>query len=378
MYLDRTYRPRRRRRGLGRFWPLIVLAVLAIILYEQQPAWLAPRSYAPTAIPTRSAISFLADADIAYRSGNIDAAIAAYEQVMRLEPANPKPLAQLSSLYLILQDLDKSRALAEQAVALAPKDPEALNALARILDWQGEYEDAANYAMDALEIDPNNATALAILGEIYTDVGNWNGAEDYLQQAVDLDPENVMALRNWAFLYEMRGDYEAAIAAYDRAIAVAPYRFDLYMGRGRQYRVGLQDFEKAIEDYRKAVEVYAAPVTLDTLGDGLYYYGDFLGAVRELRKAIELDPTYGPAQVHLGMALYARRNYEDAAAALETGLALVGDKARIEQIYTLGLAHIYKDPTECDKALVWLRKALEIDPQSGPALEGLSLCQQPH
>jgi tetratricopeptide (TPR) repeat protein len=376
MYLDRTYRPRRRRRGLGRFWPLIVLAALAIILYEQQPSWLAPRSNAPTAIPTRSAISFLADADIAYRSGNIDAAIAAYEQVMRLEPANPKPLAQLSSLYLILQDLDKSRALAEQAVALAPKDPEALNALARILDWQGEYEDAANYAMDALEVDPKNATSLAILGEIYTDVGNWNGAEDYLQQAIELDPENVMALRNWAFLYEMRGDYAAAIAAYDRAIAVAPYRFDLYMGRGRQYRIGLQDFDKAIEDYRKAVEVYAAPVTLDTLGDGLYYNSDFLGAVRELRKAIELDPTYGPAQVHLGMALYARRNYEDAAAALETGLALIGDKARIEQIYTLGLAHVYKDPTECDKAIVWLNKALEVDPQSGPALEGLSLCRQ--
>ncbi len=378
MYLDRTYRPRRRRRGIGRFWPLILLAAVGIILYEQQPSWLAPGSAAPTPIPTRSAISFLADADIAYRSGNIAAAITAYERVMQLEPANPKPLAQLSALYLILQDLNQSRALAEQAVALAPKDPEALNALARILDWQGEYEDALNYAMDALEIDPENATSLAILAEIYTDVGNWNLAESYLQQALEIDPENVTALRNQAFLHEMRGDYEAAIAAYDRAIEVAPYRFDFYMGRGRQYRIGLLDFERAIEDYRKAVEVYEAPVTLDTLGDGLYYYGDFLGAVRELRKAVELDPEYGPAHVHLGMALYARRNYEDAAASLETGLALVGDNARIEQIYTLGLAHIYKDPTECDKAIVWLNKALEIDPQSGPALEGLSLCSQPN
>lgn len=376
MYLDRTYRPRRQRRGMARFWPLVLLAALGIILYEQQPSWLAPGHGEPTPIPTRSAISFLADADIAYRSGKIADAITAYERVMELEPANPKPLAELSSIYLILQDFDRSRVLAEQAVALAPKDPQSLNALARILDWQGEYEDALNYAMDALEIEPENATSLAILAEIYTDVGNWNVAENYLQQALALEPKNVMALRNEAFLYEMRGDYESAVAAYDRAIAVAPYRFDLYMGRGRQYRIGLQDFDKAIEDYRKAVEVYEAPVTLDTLGDGLYYNSDFLGAVRELRKAIELDPEYGPAQVHLGMALYARRNYEDAAAALETGLALMGDKVRIEQIYTLGLAHIYKDPTECDKAAVWLNKALEIDPQSGPALEGLSICSQ--
>jgi len=375
MYLDRTYRPRRRRRGLGRYWPLMLLIALGIILYEQQPSWLAPGRAAPTAIPTRSAVSYLADADIAYRSGDIAGAIAAYEQVMRLEPQNPKPLAALSSLYLILHDLDRSRQLAEQAVALAPKDPEALNAMARILDWQGDYDAAVNYALDALEIEPENATTLAILGEIYTDVGNWAVAEDYLQQAQAADPENVMALRNQAYLHEMRGEYEAAIQVYERAIAVAPYRFDLYMERGRQYRVGLQDFEKAIEDYRKAVEAYKAPVTLDALGDGLYNYGDHLQAVRVLQEAVELDPEYGPAQVHLGMALYARRNYEDAAAALEKGLALVGDAARIEQIYTLGLAHIYKDPTECDKARVWLNKALEIDPQSGPALEGLSLCK---
>jgi tetratricopeptide (TPR) repeat protein len=75
------------------------------------------------------------------------------------------------------------------------------------------------------------------------------------------------------------------------------------------------------------------------------------------------------------MALYARRNYEDAADALEKGLNILGDDVRIEQIYTLGLAHIYKEPTECDKAIVWLRKALEVDPETGPALEGISLCE---
>jgi tetratricopeptide (TPR) repeat protein len=175
----------------------------------------------------------------------------------------------------------------------------------------------------------------------------------------------------------MRGQYESAIQVYERAIAIAPYRFDLYMELGRQYRVGLLDFEQAIENYRKAADAYKAPVTLDALGDGLYTYGDYLGAVRVLREAVEIDPAYGPAQVHLGMALYARRNYEDAAVALEKGLALVGDRARIEQVYTAGLAHIYKDPTECDKAEVWLRKALEIDPQSGPALEGLAICSKP-
>ena len=374
MQLDRTYKPRRRRRGFVRLWPLIVLVVVGIVLYEQRPSWLISQPLAPTPVPTRSAVSFLADAEIALKAGDIVRAIEAYNQVMRLEPDNPQPLADLSALYLVLQDLPKSLEMAERAVSLDPENPDALNALARAQDWHGEYEAALNSALDALEIDPQNATSLAILGEIYTDVGNWDVAEDYLQQASEIEPENVTLLRNSAYLHEMQGDYEAAVDLYDQAIAAAPNRFDLYIEKGRQYRIGLLDYDKANENYRKAVEVYRTAVTLDALGDGLYNSGDHLQAVRVLREAAELDPEYGPALVHLGMALYARRNYEDAAVELGKGLNIVGDDVRIEQIYTLGLAHVYKSPSECDKAEVWLRKALEIDPESGPALEGLRLC----
>src|SRR5688572_13559800 len=162
----------------------MVLAVLGIVVYEKQPSLDMAGLAEPTVVSIRRAVSFLADADIAYRSGNIADAIAAYEQVMRLEPANPKPLAALSALYLILQDLDASYKLAQQGLAIAPNDVEVLNAIARIEDWRGEYEAAIRHAMDAQEIDPQNATTLAILGEIYTDVGNWEVAEDYLAQAL--------------------------------------------------------------------------------------------------------------------------------------------------------------------------------------------------
>jgi tetratricopeptide (TPR) repeat protein len=377
MYLDRTYHPRRRRRGIMRFWPLMLLAILGIILYEQQPDWLVNRMPEPTVIPTRSAVSFLADADIAYRSGNISGAIAAYQEVMRLEPTNPKPLAALSALKLILKDLDESYLLAQQALELAPRDVEVLNAAARIENWRGDNEIAIQHAFDAQELEPQNATTLAILAEIYTDEGNRDFAQEYLDQALALEPDNVMALRNQAYLYEIQGDYENAIASYEAAIAVAPYRFDLYIEKGRQYRVGLLDFEAANAAYRQAVEAYEAPVTLDALGDGLYNAGNNLGAVETLRRAVDLDPEYGPALVHLGMAYYARRNYEDAVTNLEKGLAIIGDSARIEQVYTAGLAHIYKAPSECDKAEPWLRRALAMHPDATPASEGLRLCNLP-
>ncbi len=374
MYLNREYKPRRRSRGFGRFWPLYLLIVVVIILYEQRPAWLVNPQFGPTPTPTLGAVAFLADAQTALREGQYDAALEALARVTELDPQNADALIELSRLHLIFQNVPQALAEAERAVELAPDDPEALNTLARALDWEGDLETGLDYALDALSMDPDNATTLAVIAEIYTDVGSWETAGQYIDEALAADPTNVLALRNQAYLLERQGAYEEAVAAYQRAVDIAPNRFDLYIEKARQFRIGLLDYEQANEAYQAAVDIYPSVVTLDALGDGLYNAGDHLRAVQVLRNAVEMDPQYGPAQLHLGMALYARRNYEDAAVALEKGLAVLGEKARIEQIYTAGLAHIYKDPPECAKAEPWLRMALEIDAESGPALDGLRVC----
>lgn len=376
MYLDRTYRARRRRRDWTQFWPLYLIIVIGIVLYEQQPTWLLPKNPTPTPVPTRAAIAFIADATSALRAGDYDVALTAYEQVTRLEPTNAEAWVAQSEIQLIFGNVAKARQLAQRAVEVTPENPQALTAFARALNWADENEAAINAALDALEINPEYAPAMAVLAEIYTDEGNWAVAEEYLQQALTREPENVTALRNRAYLYERQGDYENAIAALQQAIAVAPQRFDLYIELGRQYRVGLADYVKANEAYANAVKTHEAPITLDAQGDGLYNSGDHLQAVRVLRKAVEIDPEYGPALVHLGMALYARRNYEDAALYLQQGLERLGDRARIEQLYTAGLAYINKEPRECERAIPWLLKALELDAEATPALQGLAACEQ--
>lgn len=372
MYLDRTYRPRRRRQGFERFWPLYLLIVLGIILYEQQPDWLSSKQVQPTPTPTRSAISFLADADSALKAGKYDEAMAGYAEVNRVEPSNVDAWIAQSEVEMIFREPQKAYAFAQKALVLTPKNPRALTAAARALNWLNKNEEALNAALDALEVDPKYATALAVLGEIYTDEGNVIQAEDYLKQAQAIDPKNVTMLRNWAYLAQRRQQYDEAIKFYDNALVVAPLRFDLLLEKGLLYRVSLADYQKANTAYERAVRIYKSAVTLDYYGDGLYNSGDHLQAVRVLREAVELDPNYGPALAHLGMALYIRRNYEDAVDPLEKGIKLLGDKARIEQFYTLGLAYIYKEPSDCDKAAFWLNKALTIDPTNNPALSGMN------
>jgi tetratricopeptide (TPR) repeat protein len=280
-----------------------------------------------------------------------------------------------SRLYMLDQNIAAAYDAAAQAIEIDPKNANALAALGRAEDWLGQFDNALNHALDAYEVDPNNVETLAVLGEIYTDVGNLDIAQEYLTQALTLDPNHVLALRNQSYLLEKRGKYDEAIAALDQALAQDPQRSDLFIEKARIYRVGKNDIGKAIEAYRAAVDANKTPITLDSLGEGLYNAGDHLQAVRVLQDAVELDPNYGPALVHLGMVWYARRNYEDSATDLEKGLALIGeDRAREEYLYTAGLAHINKEPRECDKAIPWLEKALEKNPESEPALAGMRIC----
>ncbi len=374
MYLDRTYKPRRRRRNRFPLWPFILLAVIGIVLYEQQPQWLNPAAYQPTPQPTRAAVSVLAEAEEMLQAGDIDGALENYARVAELEPQNPEPLVVQSDLQLARRDLDAAQTLAQQAVNVAPENDAALTALARALDWQGEYDAALNYGLDALEIDPQNATALAVIGEIYTDVGDTVRASSYISQALALEPDNVTALRNRAFLAEREGEYERAIQLYDEAIEVAPHRFDLYMEKARQYSNGLGDQAAANVILEQAVDVYESPLTLDALGYGLFEDGDSLTAVRTLEKAKDLNPEYGPVRVHLGMAYYSRLNFESAIEDLRDGVRLMGEDARIEHFFYLGLAYYYSEPRECDLAVPVLNNVLEIEPTNSIAQSAIANC----
>ena len=162
MQLDRDYRPRRRGGWLGKLWPLLILFVVAVVLYETQPNWLVQRQVMPTPTPTLSIVTFMADAQASLSRGDYGAAIAAYTQVSRLQPENPEPLVIMARLQMINQDIPAAYAVARRAVDAAPENAAALTALARAEDWLGEFETALDRALDAFEIDPNNVETLAV------------------------------------------------------------------------------------------------------------------------------------------------------------------------------------------------------------------------
>jgi tetratricopeptide (TPR) repeat protein len=372
MNIDRRYHGRRRRSP----WPFIVLLfVLAGGMYL-----LATRTrffenpfnpLMPTPTPTRSAVSYLAEAEDYYQAGKLKSALEAYAHVAELEPTNDEAFRQQAWLLILLGHPTKAIPLAEKAVEISDS-PDNQSILAMALDWDGRYDDAIKLALQAVDKDPLSAVAHAVLAEVYADKNNWARALEEAQTAVKLDPESAMAQRNLGYVLDLQGRHEEALTAFDRAAEIAPKLGYIYLTAGNSY-LALNDYEGMLAEYEKAAA--ANPdnaVAQDALGHASALSGDPDRAISVLRRAIEIDPEYGLSYAHLGRVYYTQLNWEAAienfAKAFDLGVK------KEEFFYEAGLAYAYLD--DCPNAVKWLQKALELNPESAPAQQGIDRCAE--
>ena len=372
MYIDRRYRGRRRRSP----WPIIALLIIILVpgIYL-----LATRTHffenpfnplQPTPTPTRSAVSYLADAEDNYKAGRLAAAADAYLRVAELEPQNDEPLNRLAWLWILRGHPERAVEMARKAVALN-ESAANLSMLAMALDWNSEYEEAIKIALQALDKDPLSAEAHAITGEIYADRNNWTRALAEAEQAVKLEPNNALVQRSLGYVFSMQGRHEEALETYAHAAELAPNLGYIPISAGNIHLI-LNEYDDAIALFEQAVRANPdIPTGYDALGHTSALNGDPDRAISTLRKAIELDAEYAPAYAHLAGVYYTQLNWESAVEYFTKSFAL-GLKNE-EFFYEAGLAYAYLD--DCTNARVWLEKALDLNPDSRPAQDGLKRCE---
>jgi len=383
MYIDRRYRSKYRRRSR---WPitLAVMALAAAVLYALLSAGILVvrpgphgvsikpydpfRPVLPSMTPTRSALSYLAEAEDDYQAGKLASASEAYARAAALEPGNDEAYQWQAWLLVLRGHPTDAVPLARKAVTLKPS---AMNLamLAISLDWSESYDEALSTALKAVDADPLSAEAHAALAEVYADKNNWMALQE-AQNAVKINPSSVIAQRDLGYVLQYEGRYADAVAAYAKAAQIAPYLGYVFVSAGNTY-MAMGDNTNAIAQYQKAVDANPDdPVGYDNLGRASGLAGDPDTAIATLRKAIEVDPTYGLAYAHLAEVYYSRFNYE---AAIENFQKAVDEGVRGEQYYyEYGLS--YYDLNDCRNATVWLQKALEVNPDSKLAQDALQLC----
>lgn len=202
---------------------------------------------------------------------------------------SPDQKNQATSHYTLglshLQSGSPTMALKEllEAVKLNPNAAEIHAALAQAYQVKRAYPEAEQHYLKALSLSDNDPRYQNNLAALYIDMENWDKAIEYFHLASSnlLFMSTERALTGMGYAYFRKGDYPAAISAYNEARAIAP-------------------------NY--------APISL-RLGELHYALGQDEAAFSAIEKAIEQLPSYAEAHYRMGLVYLRWQRLSDAAEA---------------------------------------------------------------
>ena len=233
----------------------------------------------------------------------------------------------------IVRALYPQRSASERAVLIRPRttDTEAYDLYMRGRNkWRQRTRDGLQQAVvffeEAIERDPTFAMAHAGLAATYVNLSNFGylnpgealaRAEVAADRALAIDPLLVEGHATKGFVLASRLEFEAAEAAFQRAIKLNPnfswahhYYTLLLLMMGRT--------NEALEQNRQALatEPLSLPANA-TQGIILLQRGDYPAADRELQRALTLSPNFQLTQYYLGVVRAALGRDADAGQLLE-------------------------------------------------------------
>ena len=189
--------------------------------------------------------------------------------------------------------------------------PESASAWA----WLGEAKQHLNQNAlpdldKALDLAPDSVLVRSLRGLYWQRLGNLDNAVNEFLIASALEPENPYWHTALGDAYARSGDSLLALAAYEQATSLSPndpFYWNLLALFSANYamnpeEIGLFAAEQAISLRPEEVAF------IDTLGWVYFILGKDEKAEEEFMRAIDLNPNFGAAHLHLGM-LYLKRNH---------------------------------------------------------------------
>jgi tetratricopeptide (TPR) repeat protein len=287
--------------------------------------------------------------------GEDGAAIAAFEQAVRLNPALPASWSLLEGLYrragnprqaenaaahvgllkrqpmeivaatslLADNDIDDAEKLITAFIARHGRHPEALRLLARIV--RDDIREAELLLAEVLTCAPHYASARFEYAEALAHRRKYLQAREQVAHLVELDPQNATYRTLEATVAVGLGDFETAIALYKDLLVREPSSPDLHLWLGHALKSAGR-VPDAIESYRAAIasrptfgEAWWSLANLKTYR----FDDDALAQMRHLDTAPNADPADRIAMSFaLGKALEDRGDIEASWTAYAHGNAM--------------------------------------------------------
>jgi Flp pilus assembly protein TadD len=146
----------------------------------------------PDDVPAREAL-----ADALGAAGNVNEAVALYEEVLARAPANEAYLERAAQVAEHLGQEDKAIAYYRRALTINPSRAALHAGLGRVLTTQHDWDAAAHELEAGLRLDPFDLDARKRLVHVYLKLGRRERARKELDRVLGFDPPDAAALRSW-------------------------------------------------------------------------------------------------------------------------------------------------------------------------------------
>ena len=271
------------------------------------------------------------------------------------------------------ESLREGRRLLQQALEVDPTftDAEAMLSDMYLMEAANFEENAAanlhlaaEAAERALRQNPSSLAALQSMGDIYAETGQNAQAIRTLRQTVALAPNSETSWDFLGYAYHYAGLVEQAEQAYRRSRQLNPTTTRIYWMHGRMLLyIGRPD--EAEHVMRQALAANPDQFkAMAFLGEFLYYQGKTAEAEPILNRAVQLGKNNGDmVPLWLSAFLYASRGERQK---INPSLFEYKPQDVIDGDVAYWAGSMYALLGERDKAMVWLKRAVELGNQNYP------------
>ncbi|MBU0480395.1 MAG: tetratricopeptide repeat protein [Proteobacteria bacterium] len=194
---------------------------------------------------------------------------------------------------------------------------------------------------------------------------HWRNSDALYENSLKINSRSWMSLHNLGALAQIRGQYNEAMAYYEKALAVkpdSPIAWSIYRDIGSLYRI-TGEYEKSIAAYRKSLDFWPEAPAYYGLGQTYLAMGDPAAAIPVLIRAVEKDPRMLDAYHALASAYYSVGRRGEAQSIVARSLAIAPGQAELHAI----LGNIYSDVGQDRQAIAEYQRALALNPRLGDA-----------
>jgi tetratricopeptide (TPR) repeat protein len=256
------------------------------------------------------------------------------------------------------------------AAVAAPVEPaQASIDQARDLRAAGREDEALALLSRAIELNPTLTVAHLEVAEIQEEKGDFTAAERSYSTAAVQQPANFDAQYGHGRVLQALNRLAESVRAYLRALALRPDHFEANLNLAMAY-IDLDGPAQALPYAQRAVQLNPADGTAHANLGAIYSsLGRHREAVEEYQQAAELMPLTPALLLNWASALGKLERYEEMVNILDASLGLEPSAQAYER---LGFAQFKLRRYE--PAMAAFRRAIEVDPNHYPALNGLGVC----